>query len=128
MNRIRELRTEKRLTQAQLAQLLGVNQTAVGKYEREELEPNIQILIKLSHIFEVSIDYITGNSDDFGNITVVGAQEIPPAEMELLADFRKLPDELRHRAQAYMKRLAELASDEAQTRAQAQQSKHRKTV
>lgn len=128
MNRIRELRAEKRLTQAQLAQLLGVNQTAVGKYEREELEPNIQTLIKLSNIFEVSIDYVIGNSDDFGNIAVVGAPELPADEIELLADFRKLPDDLRHRAKSYMKRLAELVSEEAQAQPQTPHSKKRTTV
>lgn len=70
MNRIKELRIEKGLTQNQLASLLGINQTAAGKYERGELEPNLQNLIKLSHIFECSVDYIICNADDFGNITI----------------------------------------------------------
>lgn len=46
MNRIKELRTMQSLTQSDLAKKIGVNQSAVGKYEREELEPNITILKK----------------------------------------------------------------------------------
>ena len=68
MTKIKELRAEKGLTQAQLAEIVGVNQTAIGKYERGELEPNLQTLIKLSQFFQVSVDYIIGNADDFGII------------------------------------------------------------
>ena len=70
MNRIKELRVAFALTQEQLAEKIGFNQTAVGKYERGELEPSIETLKKLSAIFECSIDYLVGHSDDFGNVTV----------------------------------------------------------
>lgn len=106
MNRIKDLRLEKSLTQAKLAKLLGLNQTAIGKYERGELEPNIQTLIKLSRLFECSIDYLIGNTDDFGNVTVENT-ELSENEQKLLEDYRSLPRQEKVQAEEYVHYLAE---------------------
>lgn len=94
MNRIKELRLEKNLTQSQLAHYLKINQTAVGKYEREELEPNIKTLLQLSAFFNVSVDYLIGNSDDLGNIVInspaAPVSELTENEKKLLDGFRRL--------------------------------------
>ncbi|MBQ8283454.1 MAG: helix-turn-helix transcriptional regulator [Clostridia bacterium] len=74
MNRIKELRTSIGLTQAELGEKTGLNQTAIGKYEREQLEPTISTLKKLSSIFECSVGYILGLEDDFGNIEFTEAE------------------------------------------------------
>lgn len=102
-NRIRELRSNLNLTQAELAKKIGLNQSAVGKYEREELEPNLDTLMKLSAIFECSIDYIIGYSDDFGNVTVnndSSAPSLSPDEWQLVKDYRELAPALREMLQA----------------------------
>ena len=103
MNRIKELRIEKGLTQNQLASLLGINQTAAGKYERGELEPNLQNLIKLSHIFECSVDYIICNADDFGNVTIKTEKPapLPQDEQKLLDTYRKLDTVNKMRVSSY---------------------------
>lgn len=87
MNRLKDLRLANELTQKELSEKLGCTQTAVGKYERGDLEPNIDTLIKLAGIFEVSIDYLVGNSDEFGAITVEGP-ELTQTEKQLLSNFR----------------------------------------
>ena len=69
MERLKELRLYKGLTQQKVADSLGCNQSAVGKYERGELEPNIETLIKLARLFDVTVDYLTGNTDELGAIT-----------------------------------------------------------
>lgn len=109
MNKIKELRTEKGLTQSQLGAYLGVNQTAIGKYERGELEPNHQNLINLANLFECSIDYLIGRSDDFGNINVPsGAREqLTQEEQTLLDGFRSLPRQERAQAIEYVEYLAD---------------------
>lgn len=61
--RIKDCRQERGLTQAQLAELLSATQSTVGKYEREELQPNIDVLIKICKIFGVSADYLLGLED-----------------------------------------------------------------
>ena len=53
---IRELRTEKGLTQAQLAQLIHVSDKAVSKWERGLGCPDVSLLGTLSEVLEVNID------------------------------------------------------------------------
>ena len=108
MNRIKELRQSLNLTQKELAEKIGFNQTAIGKYERDDLEPNLETLKKLSIIFECSIDYIIGHSDDFGNITVQqkSPSSLTPEEQKLLNDFRSLPRSERNQASEYVHYLA----------------------
>ncbi len=61
--RIKLLRIETGLTQSQLAEKLSITASTVGKYEREELQPNIDVIIELSKIFEVSTDFLLGLED-----------------------------------------------------------------
>ena len=58
--KIKELRQEKGLTQAQLAEKISTTASTIGKYEREELQPNVDMIISLSKFFGVSADYILG--------------------------------------------------------------------
>ena len=121
MNRIKELRVEKKITQSQLAKILGVNQTAVGKYERGDLEPNIQILNNLADFFGVSIDYILGREDDLGIKGYAPAKErisvaepLSGEEEDLLKDFRKLGVFARSPMLIQVRALAEKAEKEEQ--------------
>ena len=89
--RIKELRLEKQLSQKELASIIGCNQTAVGKYERGFLEPNITTLTLLANFFNVSVDYLIGRADDFGNVNVVtNGAELTKDEKTLLDCFNKL--------------------------------------
>ena len=121
MNRIKELRVEKKITQSQLAKILGVNQTAVGKYERGDLEPNIQILNNLADFFGVSIDYILGREDDLGikgyepaKERISAAEPLSGEEEDLLKDFRKLGIFARSSILIQVRALAEKAEKEEQ--------------
>ena len=58
--KIRDLREDKDLTQAQIAQLLGTTKNQIGKYERGEQEMPIKHLITLAKFYNVSTDYILG--------------------------------------------------------------------
>ncbi|HBN13080.1 MAG TPA: hypothetical protein DD415_05650 [Clostridiales bacterium] len=58
--KIKELRQEKGLTQAQLAEKISTTASTIGKYEREELQPNVDMIISLSKFFGVSADYLLG--------------------------------------------------------------------
>lgn len=61
--RIRELRQAKGITQSQLADKLSTTASTIGKYEREALQPNIETVIALCKLFEVSADYLIGLED-----------------------------------------------------------------
>ncbi len=63
MNRIKLLREELKMTQQELANKLGGAKSTVAMYEKEDRNPSLEVLIKLSEIFHCSIDYILGKSD-----------------------------------------------------------------
>lgn len=58
--RIRDLREDADLTQAQVAEILGTSQTMYARYERGASEMPIRHLIALSKLYQVSTDYILG--------------------------------------------------------------------
>ncbi len=61
--RLKEIRQEKGLTQTKLAQMLSTTQSTVGKYEREEIQPTVDVIIKICKMFEISSDYLLGLED-----------------------------------------------------------------
>lgn len=60
MNRIKELRRARGMNQGELGRLLGVQKAAVSKYETEFVSPPAEVLLKLSKIFDVPVDYLLG--------------------------------------------------------------------
>lgn len=64
MNRIKFLREENGLTQQDLANKLGGAKSTVAMYEKGDRKPSLEVLIKLSEIFNCSIDYIIGKSNN----------------------------------------------------------------
>ena len=64
--RIREIRKKSDLTQHAFAQILYSTQSTIGKLEREELEPNIGMILKICRTFKVSADYLLGLEDEYG--------------------------------------------------------------
>ena len=62
--RIRNLREDKDLNQTQLAKKLNISQATYSRYESGYLDIPSEILIKLSKIHQVSVDYILGLTDE----------------------------------------------------------------
>lgn len=62
--RIRDLREDRDMSQTKLAKLLGMSQTGYSKYETGENDIPTAILIKLSRLYNTSIDYLLGETDN----------------------------------------------------------------
>ena len=60
---IRDLRHDHDLTQTQLAKILGMSQTGYSKYETGENDIPTEILIRLSQLYNVNIDYLLDQTD-----------------------------------------------------------------
>lgn len=58
--KIYELRLSFGWTQVQLAQKLGVTKQTVSNWENDNIQPSIDMLVKLSNVFNVSTDYLLG--------------------------------------------------------------------
>lgn len=68
-DRLRKLRLENNMTQENLSKKLNVSRATVGRYETDERFPDKNLLKKIADIFEVSIDYLLGRTDNRnGNI------------------------------------------------------------
>ena len=63
--RLKLLRKEKGITQEQLADILHVERSSIGKYESpsKPVIPSSDVLIRMSDYFNVSLDYLLGKSD-----------------------------------------------------------------
>lgn len=92
--RLRMLREDLGLKQESLADLLNVNRASISLYESNKRKPSQKILMKYAEIFDVSTDYILGNSrnlkkgEDYATINVYGSipAGIPIEAIEDISD------------------------------------------
>lgn len=64
MERLKELRTKRHISQVKLAMDLGMNQNSISRYENGEREADYETLITFADYFGVSVDYLLGRTDN----------------------------------------------------------------
>ncbi len=62
--RIKELRTAHGLTQVDFAKKLSVSKQAVSNWENNNIQPSIDMLVKIADFFGVSTDYLLGRTTE----------------------------------------------------------------
>ena len=62
--RIRTLRKEKKMKQGEAAEILGLSISSYCRYERGEREPDAAVLWRMADLYEVSVDYLVGLSEE----------------------------------------------------------------
>ena len=60
--RITQVRKENNMSQEALAKALNATPTTVGRYERDEVKPSIEVATNIADVLGVSLDFLTGNS------------------------------------------------------------------
>ncbi|MDE7265035.1 MAG: helix-turn-helix domain-containing protein [Clostridia bacterium] len=63
LTKLKELRTEKELSQKQLANATGISQSAIARWELNQVEADASDIITLAKFFGVTTDYILGLTD-----------------------------------------------------------------
>lgn len=63
-NILKNLRAERGIGQVELAKELNVSKGIISLWENDLREPKLSSLIAISHYFNVSIDFLTGNSEN----------------------------------------------------------------
>ena len=58
--RIRETRLAQKMSQVDLANALGVTKQSVSNWENDNIQPSIEMLIRLSQVLSTSTDYLLG--------------------------------------------------------------------
>lgn len=102
MNRIKQLREEFKFSQTDLAEKLGGAPSSVAMYEKGDRKPSMKVLVKLSEIFNCTIDYILCKSDirnpeelknvqfaNHGGLNTEGLGEEELKELQRQIDFIK---------------------------------------
>lgn len=80
---ITQLRKKKGLSQADLGNAVGTSGDIIGRYERDEVKPSIEVVIKIADTLEVSIDYLIGKS----------SLELDKSTVKRIQDIQKLNSE-----------------------------------
>lgn len=81
-NKIKDYRENKKMTQKEIAEILGVEAGTVSKYESGMIEPNIESLKKLAKTFEISIDKLLNDEEEF-DISKINILEVLREQKEM---------------------------------------------
>ena len=113
MNRIKELRLSKAIKQVDFAKMLGVSQATVSGWESEKYQPDRDALIKMASYFDVSVDYLIGNSPvkkekkKGVQIPVLGEVRAgyPMEAVENIIDYEEIDEEMARRGEFFALRI-----------------------
>jgi len=81
--RLLQVRKKRKVSQDELAKKLGVHAPVIGRYERGEVKPSIETAAKMAEALGVSLDYLTGLSD----------QELDQSLLKQMGELQALKDE-----------------------------------
>jgi transcriptional regulator with XRE-family HTH domain len=109
--RIKELRQAKRLSQARLAERIGIDQSQISRIENGESGATLETLLALSRVFNVSLDELTGETPEND-----GLDALPREERDLLLAYRRLEGDNRAALRRVARALAEQADSEGVSR------------
>jgi transcriptional regulator with XRE-family HTH domain len=82
-SKITSLRKKLNWSQSELAKRIEVSREIVGRYERNDAIPSIDIATRIADVFEVSLDYLVGNTE----------QEVDKITLNRLQEINKLSNE-----------------------------------
>lgn len=106
MQKIKELRTDKKLTQAELGEKINSTQRQISKWELGAIEPNIVDLQKLADFFGCTVDYLIGREAEDG-VVIVSGNELSKDESALIDKLRRLDPLNKELAYQYVDFLSE---------------------
>ena len=91
-SRITELRKGKNWSQSQLAKNIEVSREIIGRYERNDAAPSIEVAKRIAQALEVSLDYLVGNTE----------QKIDKITLDRIQEINKLKDNERSLVYAFL--------------------------
>lgn len=106
MERLKQLREGKNMTQVRLGIEVGASQETISGYEIDKAVPPADMLVKLADALDTSTDYILGRTDVKAFVRF-SRSDLSDVELELVNAFRKMPETKRQRALGLFTGLAE---------------------
>lgn len=77
------IRKKKGLSQADLGKMIGTSGDVIGRYERGDISPSVEVVSKIADVLEVSVDYLLGKTK----------MEMDKQALKRLEDISNLPAE-----------------------------------
>jgi len=62
--KLRECREAKKISQNELAKLIEAHHSIIGKYERDEVKPSIDVVVKIANKLNTTVGYLLGENED----------------------------------------------------------------
>jgi len=62
--KLAELRKELKMSQGELSKLLNTSTSVIGRYERDEMTPSIEVAKKIASILNTTVGYLLGETED----------------------------------------------------------------
>lgn len=95
-NRLKELRVEKNLNMKQASIALGMPYTTYVSYEKNEREPNSEILVMLANFFDCSVDYLIGRTSCKNTLVCesnnISNETLSIHEHKVISAYRRKPE------------------------------------
>ncbi|HFD32744.1 MAG TPA: XRE family transcriptional regulator [Gammaproteobacteria bacterium] len=84
--KLRDARENKGFSQAELARQIKSHHSIIGKYERDEVKPTIDVVKKLANVLDTTVGYLLGETEDRELLK-------DPSMLRRLNDISKFPEE-----------------------------------
>ena len=62
--KIAELRKDRKMSQGELAKQLSTSTSVIGRYERDEMTPSIEVAKKIANLLNTTVGYLLGETED----------------------------------------------------------------
>ncbi len=80
------LRKERKITQQELAKLLSTSTSVIGRYERDEMTPSIEVAKKIANLLDTTVGYLLGEMAEADLLK-------DPAMLQRLNEIDKMEDQ-----------------------------------
>jgi len=84
--KLRECRSEKKFSQSELAKQIETYHSIIGKYERDEVKPTIDVVKRLANALDTTVGYLLGETEDRQLLK-------DPSMLRRLNDIAKFPEQ-----------------------------------
>lgn len=89
--RLKEIRTQRKMTQQEVADKTGIPATSISHIEAGSRKPSLENFLKLAVVLNVSSDYLLGRIDQYANLgsdpITQSIQALPESEREMIEKF-----------------------------------------
>ena len=96
--RLKEERVKKGVFQEEVAKMLNISQSNYSKYERGEIEPDFETIVKLADYFRTTVDHLIGHEVPY----LINKSQFSKEQLVIIEEIQKLDKESCNRVLSYI--------------------------